>query len=118
MMFSTLEKVSLTVLSVLLLNIGKFFFRLSAPYRYAKPTLFMYSRLIISFLGCRNSLAQRLFKLDVKEANAAARIERQRYIVSAAIQTEMIVENSCAIFAGLTMYVQKQTKEDGETVRG
>lgn len=34
-----------------------------------------------------------------------ARLDRQRYIAASAIQTEMIVENSCAIFAGFTMYV-------------
>jgi hypothetical protein len=44
---------------------------------------------------------------NVRESNAetVTRIERQNYIVSAAIQTEMIVENACAIFAGLTMYI-------------
>eukprot|EP00026_Physarum_polycephalum_P006081 Phypoly_transcript_06122.p1 GENE.Phypoly_transcript_06122~~Phypoly_transcript_06122.p1 ORF type:complete len:512 (+),score=57.98 Phypoly_transcript_06122:231-1766(+) len=93
MMFSTLDHVSLTVLSVLLLNVGKFFFRLSTP--------------------LRNSLVQKIMNMDVRETpqETIARLERQRYIVSAAIQTEMIVENSCAIFAGLTMYLFEANKQ-------
>ena len=34
MMFSTLDQISLAVISIVLLNVGKFFFRLSAPQRY------------------------------------------------------------------------------------
>lgn len=40
-----------------------------------------------------------------KKANAAARIERQNYIVSAGMQTEIITDNACAIVAGFIMYV-------------
>lgn len=99
-MFATLDHLENTATSILLLNVGKFFFRLTSPLRYSFFKLLR----INNYCNKRDSVVQRIVEKDPASFNSVESNLRKKYIVASGIQTEIILENSCAIFAGVTMY--------------
>lgn len=91
MMFATMDNLSITFLSVGLLNVGKVFFRLSSPLR----------DMIVFKL---------LHKGEMKTEHDDEHKRRQRYISAAGMQDELIVENACILFSGFMMYFFQENK--------